>query len=245
MERRDLGRAVDPQPSGSTDISLSGVSCSSPIACTAVGTYVNSSNEAATFAERWNGKTWAVQSTPNPKGVRTRYEISLSGVSCPSATACIAVGYYANSAIGRVTLAERWNGKTWAIQSTPNPSGSLGLNYLYGVSCSSATACTAVGNYLNDSSGDGGTLAERWNGKTWAVQSTPNPTGPRPTGSKDSYLQSVSCSSATACTAVGYYGTTISYDPEADVTLAERWNGKSWAVQPTPKSPSGASNINL
>ena len=113
------------------------------------------------------------------------------------------------------------------------------------MSCSSATACTAVGNYLNDSSGDGGTLAERWNGKTWAVQSTPNPTGPRPTGSKDSYLQSVSCSSATACTAVGYYGTTISYDPEADVTLAERWNGKSWAVQPTPKSPSGASNINL
>jgi hypothetical protein len=45
-----------------------------------------------------------------------------------------------------VTLAERWNGSSWAIQSTPNPTGARS-NILYGVSCPSTTACTAVGDY--------------------------------------------------------------------------------------------------
>jgi hypothetical protein len=66
-------------------------------------------------------------------------------VSCTSATACTAVGHYQNGAGTRVTLAERWDGTSWTIQPTP----SLSPNYFYttlsGVSCTSATACTAVG----------------------------------------------------------------------------------------------------
>ena len=45
-----------------------------------------------------------------------------------------------------------------------------------------------------------------------------------------STLWAVSCTSATACTAVGYYATTSG----ASAALAERWNGTAWAVQPTP-----------
>ncbi|MEA2314573.1 MAG: hypothetical protein QOI03_1265, partial [Solirubrobacteraceae bacterium] len=45
----------------------------------------------------------------------------LSGVSCTTASACTAVGYYVNSAGTRLTLAERWNGTSWATQTTPNP----------------------------------------------------------------------------------------------------------------------------
>ena len=121
----------------------------------------------------------------------------LQGVSCTSATACTAVGSYYNSAGERVTLAERWNGTGWKIQSTPNPTGGQ-HNSLQGISCTSATACTAVGNYVN-SAGKLVTLAERWNGTAWTVQSTPNPSG-----AGGSYLKGVSCTSATACTAVGY-----------------------------------------
>jgi hypothetical protein len=40
----------------------------------------------------------------------------LDGVSCARATACVTVG--SNQA---ATLAERWNGTTWAIQPIPNP----------------------------------------------------------------------------------------------------------------------------
>jgi hypothetical protein len=81
-------------------------------------------------------------------------------VSCASATACTAVGDYNNGTTG-VTLAERWNGSTWSIQPTPNPAGAP-VSLLNGVSCASATACTAVGGYNNGTAGV--TLAERWNG---------------------------------------------------------------------------------
>jgi hypothetical protein len=92
------------------------------------------------------------------------------------------------------------------------------------VSCSSATACTAVGHGTN------GTLAERWDGNTWTVQPTPS--------QGDAIwnnLYSVSCTSATACTAVGTDGA---------LTLAERWDGTTWRIQPTP-NPSGATGITL
>ena len=97
------------------------------------------------------------------------------GVSCTSGTACTAVGHYTNSAGVQVTLAEIWNGSSWAIQSTPNPSGAKNP-VLNAVSCTSSTACTAVGSYTN-SAGTDSTLAERRNGTSWTIQSTPAPTG--------------------------------------------------------------------
>jgi hypothetical protein len=54
-----------------------------------------------------------------------------------------------------VTLAEHWNGSRWAIQPTPNPTGQA-PSVLSGVSCTAATACTAVGDYYY------GSLAERY-----------------------------------------------------------------------------------
>jgi hypothetical protein len=89
------------------------------------------------------------------------------------------------------TLAEAWNGSTWTMQAAPNPSGSQNA-VLREVSCTSAAACTAVGE------SSGRTLAERWNGANWTIQSTPNPAG-LPA------LSGVSCTSSTSCTAVGKY----------------------------------------
>jgi hypothetical protein len=204
-----------PSPKGATGKSLYGVSCTSASACTAVGYYSNAST-SSTLAERWNGTTWAVQSTPTwTSGLD-------EAVSCTSASACTAVGYAVkDDGNGNVvTLAERWNGTTWAVQSTPSPGGSWG-SYLDGVSCTSAWACMAVGYYYN-ASGYGLTLAERWNGTTWAVQSTPNP----PAGDYGELL-GVSCTSASACTAAGDYSTV----PGFEGTLADRWNGTTWAKQ--------------
>jgi len=108
-----------------------------------------------------------------------------------------------------LTLAERWNGTSWAVQPTPNLTGAT-QSELSGVSCASTRACSAVGYYYN-SSGDLVTLAERWNGTSWAVQPTPNPTG-----AMQSELWGVSCPSASACSAVGYYATA-----DSERTLAE------------------------
>jgi hypothetical protein len=203
-----------PNPRGGTDSGLGGVSCRSASACTAVGAYVNNATNV-TLAERWNGKAWAIQPTPNPSGST---DTQLGAVSCPSASACTAVGFHLNNGgTANVMLAERWNGKAWAIQ--PTPPTIIGL----AVSCPSASACTAVGG------GPTGRLAERWNGKAWTVQHTPNPE-PGGTG-VSAVLDGVSCTLASACTAVGFYriGGVISQR-----TLAERWNGTTWTIQPTP-----------
>jgi hypothetical protein len=208
-----------PNPGSAEGSYLEGVSCTSAWACTAVGFYYNlSTGITVTLAERWNGTAWAIQHTPNPGGAENSY---LEAVSCTSASACTAVGYYNPSTKAPQTLAERWNGTAWAIQPTPSPSGSYGQ--LYGVSCTSAAACTAVG------SGASGALAERWNGTAWAVQPTPTPSG-----ASNIKLYGVSCTSASACTAIGSYLVSSS----GQVTLAERWNGTAWAIQPTP-NPSG------
>src|SRR5207247_9297565 len=43
---------------------------------------------------------------------------AFEGVSCFSASACVAVGWY-NTGASTVPLIETWNGATWAIQSSP------------------------------------------------------------------------------------------------------------------------------
>ena len=130
--------ASTPNPAKAADTNLTAVSCSSATACTAVGAYYTASSASYLIAERWNGSTWAIQSTPNPRGGLS----ILNAVSCPSATTCIATGYYGE----RYALAEKWNGTSWKSQSIPNPSGSSDT-LLYALSCVSANACTTVGYY--------------------------------------------------------------------------------------------------
>ena len=211
--------------------SLNGVSCTSVTACTAVGGILATSGRVVTRAERWNGRSWRVQATPNPASAGYS---QLNAVSCSSATACTAVGYYYNTSGIFFPLAEEWNGKSWAIRATPKPARSMDPK-LNGVSCTSATACTAVGGYENssDPSFPDTTLAERWNGRSWKIQATPNP------GPESNYLYGTSCTSAIACTAVG--------DQQLNsgelVTLAERWNGTSWTTQATNNPPTPGTSI--
>jgi hypothetical protein len=219
-----------PNPSGSAGTYLAGVSCPSAASCTAAGFYVDSSGIQQTVAENWNGSTWAIQAAPSPSG---SVGADLYGISCASMTNCAAAGQSVNSSGATVTLAESWTGGTWAIEATPSPSGATASG-LDGVSCVSATSCTAVGLYV-DSSGIQQTLAESWNGGTWAIEATPNPSG-----ASDSILNGVSCASATSCTAVGSYVNSSG----ATVTLAESWNGRTWAIEATP-TPSGAINAAL
>jgi hypothetical protein len=141
---------------------LTGVSCS-PSSCTAVGSEHSRLDDEAVgpVAEAWEGTTWAAQKIPDPVG-------ELSAVSCSSAR-CTAVGPL--HVYGNGDLVERWDGTTWVAQNTPDPSDDI----LYGVSCSSAKACTAVG-----SQGFGVTavtLAEAWTGTTWVVEQGLSPNG--------------------------------------------------------------------
>jgi hypothetical protein len=210
-----------PSPAGAF---LSGVACTSSSACTAVG-----GSAAGTLAEQWDGTTWSIQATANPP----QGGGFLDGVACTSPSACTAVG---KSNAG--TLAERWDGTSWSIQPTPSPAGAQ-FTFLNTVACASASACTAAGAY-QDSSGAFQALAEQWDGTSWAIQPTP-----QLASGAMSQLIGVACTSATGCTAVGYSspnGANLVNHP-APATLAERWNGSSWSIQPTPSPPGAAPSI--
>ncbi|TMB92272.1 MAG: hypothetical protein E6J45_03130 [Chloroflexi bacterium] len=199
---------------------LAGVSCPTGTFCVAVG----QSSPSAPLAERWDGSSWTVTPTPG-SGV-------LSAVSCPSVSTCIAVGRNPASSSSQVPLAERWNGTNWTLLTASVPSGTQG-SLLDGVSCSSAAACTAVGRNLT------GTacipLAERWNGSSWTIQTTPY---------RAKYdcnlLYGVACPAANACTAVGA-ACSVGGAEYFCVTLAERWNGTKWTLQYTPEPPGAPS----
>ena len=221
-------------PGFHNELQLTGVSCSAANACTAVGYYsIDSSGTRASLVERWDGTRWAIQPTPRPLGAFSTW---LSGVSCGSARSCTAVGHYYpdDTEEDEVPFVEHWNGTRWAIEATPKPPR-LALNELEGVSCVSVHACTAVGS----SASPGEThvpLVERWNGTRWAIQPTPK----LPDGGSDWRFSAVSCVSVHACTAVGTYSNSAR---SVVKTLAERWDGTRWAVQPTPNP--GGSYISL
>jgi hypothetical protein len=182
---------------------------------------------AALTAGTAGASSWSLESPVSPSSILNNF----TGVSCASTNACTAVGTYINASNGIQTLAEQWNGTSWQVQRTPTEgmsNGSFG-----GVSCPRARACTAVGGYTNRA-GTEVTLAERWNGTRWRIQPTPSPAG------LSSALVGVSCRIARVCTAVGSYTNRAG----VEVTLAERWNGIRWRIQPTP-NPSGAISSSL
>jgi hypothetical protein len=150
--------------------SLNAVSCTSPTACTAVGTYKSSGGNALTLAERWNGSAWTVEQTPNPQGISTvslAFTPGLKDVSCTGST-CTAVGTYESSPGRWLPLVEAWNGTSWTIAPTPTSSAWYNAQ-LQGVRCVSATTCVAVGSYTLTATGLQYQAEQRWNGSTWSA----------------------------------------------------------------------------
>lgn len=201
---------------------LNGVSCSGQRFCAAVGGY-SSSSHAGTLIEMWGGRRWSLTRSPSPG--QDPNPGTLAAVSCPSASFCAAVGYYASVSLRDLTLIEIWNGKRWSISRSPSLDG---YSHLLGVSCTSRSDCNAVGFYLHNCSvhaGGSSGLVERWDGHGWSVISSPR----SPCG--NTQLQAVSCSAASSCTAVGYYGHGAS-----DRTLVESWDGMRWSIVPSPNA---------
>jgi hypothetical protein len=213
-------------PEGAGNVVLRDISCTASSACTAVGSY-EKEGKTKTLAERWNGTSWSIQTTPNPE----TGSAMLWGVSCTSATSCWAVGK--NEAN---IYAMSWNGTSWSISTLPKPSGATSAG-LQKVSCPSTTSCMAVGSYYNGTAWK--TLAERWNGSTWSVSSTPNPSEAVSGAFVGSFLTGVSCTSANSCTATGRYVTAVKNEfPTEEKTLVESWGGSEWQIQSSP-NPEG------
>jgi hypothetical protein len=184
-----------PTPEGSTSSELDGVDCLWSNFCAAVGRYTSSGGQIKNLVEFWNGTEWSIQAAADPAEAEESY---LAGVSCsPTPNRCMAVGAWRKKTGPLQTLAYRFNGvTTWTLQTTPNPSGSVGSVYR-DVSCPSETSCTAAG-YWFESLESLKPLAAAWNGSSWSGQSTAIPTSGSLSG-----LFGVSCRGS-SCMGVGW-----------------------------------------
>ena len=226
-------------PAGAVDAGLFGVSCPAARVCVAVGSSENAAGTELPLAESDNGRgTWSVTSVPSPSGAETN---GLPSVSCAKRTSCVAVGYSVSAEGTTSPLADGWNGSSWTALAPAEPAGTENAQLL-SVSCTSADACRAAGDYAGVS-GSGAPLAESWNAKAWTVQTTSTPSlrsasssaassGPSSGSSSttSSGFAAVSCGSASSCSAVGSEVTTL----PSVVTLAETWSGGRWRIEPTP-----------
>jgi hypothetical protein len=185
-----------PIPEGATSSQLDGVDCLWSNFCAAVGRYTTSGGSIKSLVVFWNGTEWKLHAATDPEGA---VQSTLLDVSCtPTPNRCTAVGGWKNSKGEQFTLAYRFNGvTTWTLQSAPNPSGSI-ASVFQEVSCATETSCTAAGSWVSGSGESNQTLAEKWNGTSWSVQETSNPSG-----AAFGSLFGISCRSTT-CVGAGW-----------------------------------------
>jgi hypothetical protein len=130
--------------------------------------------------------------------------LSMTGVSCPSPTRCVAVGVM--RAPGTVAFVrpviEHWNGNRWSQARGAAPPDQYAVWGLNDVTCPSADICFAVGAtglaaYYDPT--DTKTLIEHWDGRAWSIMESPTPVG------GEAWLNGVACPSPTNCNAVGTF----------------------------------------
>ncbi len=173
--------------------SWSAVACPSATTCLAVGAD-NTAGVVTTATLAGSTWTWtpAIEVPSDASGSG-----SLTGVACPSATTCLAVGGDGNS-LGIVDQASLTSaGWTWSPATSLLPPSS-GAGTLSAIACPSATTCVAVGT--DGSEGVAATATSGAAGWTWSPevrvdlgQASPGLGG----------LNAIACPSATTCVAVG------------------------------------------
>jgi hypothetical protein len=186
---------------------ISGVSCTRPGFCMAVGGWVQEPETGQTvtgmLAEVWKDSQWTIINPPSTA------QGGLGVVSCLSPTNCTATGGIAGAP---GFIAAHWNGSGWKISNLPAKITNTNWSGPSSISCPTATSCLAVGSYVPDGpTSKPVDVAFAWNGRTWRRTKVPGPGG----------IGTVSCAAANQCVAIG----------APDVTgLAKVWNGKTWRV---------------
>ncbi len=195
-----------------------GVSCATTTTCVVVGDYESAVSTYLPFSATNTGTSWKTARVPLPSGADTAFQdAELSGVSCWSAFMCVAVGS-ATVGTNQVDLVASDDHGTWTPTALPVPANdSTGdaslLNGLNAVSCWGPWSCAAVGQF-GTATGESSTSVTSspvghqasWATMTWVTVPTLHPAPSSPL----SELLSVSCSSATTCSAGGFVGSATS-----------------------------------
>jgi len=130
------------------------------------------------LAKHWDGTKWMTVATPHVAGGDSK----LNAVLALAPNDAWAVGY---STPGKpeesatLTLILHWNGASWKVVPSPNigPKTRSQSNRLLGLTANSANDIWAFGSYFAaDGSGHQMTLLLHWDGTSWKIAPSPNPT---------------------------------------------------------------------
>lgn len=194
---------------------LTSVSCPRADFCMAVG---DRADGHADLAEQWKGKHWRVLATPTLTGPKGRS--GLVGISCASASQCVAVGWKSSIDLREaVSIAERWNGVRWRLLDVHFPTAWS----VRGASCL-RRACMIVGQ-RQEPGGFSVPLAALLTGTRLRALRPAIP----PREHFGGFFSAASCLSASFCAAVGGYV----IENVGTVSLAETWDGRTWRVRRT------------
>jgi hypothetical protein len=213
-------RIAVPHPRRARNSELAGVACSDAAHCMAVGNYTTAAGRNLPYGARWQDGHWKLLAIPAVRGQRKEI---FNGMSCSTATKCVAVGVTVDNTRGRYfhAFAEVWNGGTWHVSTLRRAPSSF-----LDASCPAANRCFASGYTFPFIRGYAHQLMETWNGRTWTTQH------PAQTAGLGGILTDVSCVSAVSCETVGYaFSPGV---PNGDEAISEVWNGVGWTGQVTP-----------
>lgn len=189
------------------DATVVAVSCGAALTCSAIGTYTDGSNVRHAFvANRVNGTWHAAFEAPGVATLGAGHNADLLALSCPSAGNCSAAGDFVDSSgHSQGFVISEVNGH-WG-NAIPVP-GLAALNtgnlaQVRAVSCSSAGNCTAGGQYFTGTSNSEAFVVDEVNGVWGNAVEVPG-IGPLNAGG-DAMVNSVSCATASACSAGGIY----------------------------------------
>lgn len=242
---------------------LSLVACPSSGNCTAVGTYSSENAAAGEYpwvldetAGEWGagiGAQLPVDANAHGDSERsgTAPFFGFTGLSCPSARHCTAVGGYAGRGDVEQGLILTERNATWSRgiraplppHAVPNNEPNELNSPLTAVSCAAPDDCAAVGWYVTKPSGTrhGLLLTER--GGAWKASALALPAGAKAPGGV--FLTSVTCRSRGSCIAVGYYA---SHGKTYGLLVRERggqWGRGIKAVLPANAARAGRSHTFL
>jgi len=188
---------------------LTGVSCTSPTFCVAVGSRFERL-VSHTLVERWDGTSWRVVPTPDAADRRSGF----AGVACVSPSFCAAVGnHFADT--GSRGLLEVWDGRAWRVTAAAGPPEP----HVYSaVACASAELCVAVGTTRSAAPR---AVVQIWRGSGWTAAGAPAYRG--------TSFGGASCVDGPFCTVVGQHsrGTIVS-------TATASFSGARWRLEGTP-----------
>ena len=196
-------------PEQGSGLVLTGVACTSPGNCVAVGSYTDSNSNSEPLAIPETAGTWgAGVEVPLPADAATAaaaQSAGLDGVACTGPGNCAATGSYLNGSANREPMIATESNGAWATpaaltlpSNAASPVGQYSPGRLSGIACPAAGACVAVGDY-EDAAGSIVPLAAGEIAGIWGAATEVAP----PAGSGSGDLTAVSCPSAGSCRAVG------------------------------------------